>query len=219
MAGLRVRDSILLVVDMQARLLPAIVDTEALVGRCAALAQAASLLGVPVVGTEHCADKIGATAPAMAAWISRVVHKTHFDATREPDFAQALPADRERVLLAGTEAHVCVLQTALGLLASGRRPVMVTDCVGSRRTSDHAAALARAAYYGIETVTSEMAMFEWLESADNPHFSRVRSEEHTSELQSLMRISYAVFCLKKKKKNKNNIQSRQILIRYINEIC
>src|SRR3546814_723211 len=75
MAGLRVRDLIVLVVDMQARLLPAIVDTEALVGRCAALAQAASLLGVPVVGTEHCADKIGATAPAMAAWISRVVHK------------------------------------------------------------------------------------------------------------------------------------------------
>src|SRR3546814_9419804 len=32
----------------------------------------------------------------------------------------------------------------------------------------------------------------------------LRSEEHTSELQSLMRISYAVFCLKKKKQNKIN---------------
>src|SRR3546814_9490923 len=37
----------------------------------------------------------------------------------------------------------------------------------------------------------------------------VRSEEHTSELQSLMRISYAVFCLKKKN-NTNNLNTHQI---------
>src|SRR3546814_9292273 len=87
MAGLRVRDSILLVVDMQARLLPAIVDTEALVGRCAALAQAASLLGVPVVGTEHCADKIGATAPAMAAWIRSEEHTSELQSLMRISYA------------------------------------------------------------------------------------------------------------------------------------
>src|SRR3546814_9967553 len=39
---------------------------------------------------------------------------------------------------------------------------------------------------------------------------RARSEEHTSELQSLMRISYAVFCLKKKKKNTHK-EAEQII--------
>lgn len=170
MAGLRARDCMVLVVDLQAGLLPAIDDGSALARRCEMLARAARLMDVPVVATEHCAGKIGATLPAVGSLVDRVVHKTHFDATREPGFIASLPADRPHLLIAGTEAHVCVLQTALGLEASGLAPIFVSDCVGSRRPSDRDAALRRAAFHGMETVTSEMVMFEWLESADHPRF-------------------------------------------------
>jgi nicotinamidase-related amidase len=173
MAGLRARDCIVLVVDLQARLAPAIHDGQALARRCEMLARAARLMDVPVIATEHCAGRIGATLPAVAGLVDRVQHKTHFDATREPGFVASLPADRPRLLIAGTEAHVCVLQTALGLGAAGLAPVLVSDCVGSRRPSDREAALRRAAFHGMETVTSEMVMFEWLESADHPRFRDV----------------------------------------------
>ncbi|HEU0229385.1 MAG TPA: isochorismatase family protein [Burkholderiaceae bacterium] len=173
MAGLRARDGVLLVVDLQTGLLPAIDGRAGLARRCEALARAAHLLDVPVLATEHCPDKIGPTLPAVAGLVDRVVPKTHFDATREVGFISALPMGRPKVLVTGTEAHVCVWQTALGLKEAGLDPVLVADCVGSRRPSDRATALRRAAFHGIEVVTSEMVMFEWLESAGHPRFREV----------------------------------------------
>lgn len=163
----------LLVVDMQTRLLPAICDGRQLLARAQALAGAARLLEVPVIATEHCAEKIGPTAAELRPFAQHIVHKTHFNAACEPGFAEQLRGKRSRVLLIGTEAHVCVLQTALGLMDLDLCPVLVADCIGSRHQSDHRAALARAAHYGIEVVSAEMAMFEWLESAHHPRFKEV----------------------------------------------
>ena len=173
MSVLSSHDSLLLVIDMQTRLLPAIEDREALVGRAQSLLQAAQLVGVPVYATEHCADKIGSTLPELAQWIDHVIHKTHFDASREAGFLPALPPRRTRVLLIGTEAHVCVLQTGLGMAALGLTPVLVTDCIGSRRRPDHDGACERWRHYGLETITAEMAMFEWLGSPAHPQFREV----------------------------------------------
>jgi nicotinamidase-related amidase len=106
-------------------------------------------------------------------WVGSVLHKTHFDAAREPGLLAGLPQARPKVLLIGTEAHVCVLQTALGLQAAGLQPIVVADCVGSRRLSDRDAALARCVHHHIEVVTLEMALFEWLVSAQHPRFKQV----------------------------------------------
>lgn len=168
-------DSMVLLVDMQTGLLPAINDTEALVGRAHRLLSVARKLGVPVVATEHCAEKIGATDPRLGPLADEILHKVHFDATREADVLQRLPVGRHHVLVVGTEAHVCVLQTALGLAASGRIPWLVTDCIGSRRESDRAAALQRWLAGGGNVLSSEMAMFEWLGSARHPEFRDVLS--------------------------------------------
>jgi nicotinamidase-related amidase len=166
-------NSVLLVVDMQTRLLPAIHDRAVLLSRASALMQAALLLDVPVLATEHCADRIGPTEPALAQFVQRIIPKTHFDATREPGMIEGLPPGRPNVLLIGTEAHVCVLQTAMGLAAAGRHAIMVADCVGSRAPVDCRLALGRAAQHGIETASMEMAMFEWLASASHPRFREV----------------------------------------------
>ncbi|HUG57163.1 MAG TPA: isochorismatase family protein [Candidimonas sp.] len=170
---LSTHDSLVLLVDMQSALLPAIKDHEQVLGRAERLVRAAQLLGVPVIATEHCVDKIGATAPVLRRWVDHVIHKTHFNATREAHFLPELPNGRTNVLLIGTEAHVCVLQTGLGLAGLGFAPILVTDCIGSRRQSDHDAACARWAQHGLEQISSEMAMFEWLETPAHPQFKEV----------------------------------------------
>ena len=173
MPTLSTHDSMILLVDMQSALLPAIHDSERVLACAERLVRAAQLLGVPVVATEHCADKIGATDPTLRRWVDHVIHKTHFDATRESHFRPDLPTGRTNVLLIGTEAHVCVLQTGLGLAGIGLNPILVADCVGSRRLDDQHAAGLRWSHYGLEQITSEMAMFEWLETPAHPQFKEV----------------------------------------------
>lgn len=173
MSLLSTHDSLVLLVDMQSALLPAIHDRERVLASAGRLAQAAQLLGVPVVATEHCSGKIGPTEPVLRPWIDHVIHKTHFDATRETHFRPELPTGRINVLLLGTEAHVCVLQTGLGLARIGLNPILVADCVGSRRMADQQMASLRWSHHGLEQITAEMAMFEWLETPRHPQFKEV----------------------------------------------
>ncbi|KAA0890085.1 isochorismatase family protein [Pusillimonas sp. ANT_WB101] len=170
---LSTHNSVLLIVDMQTGLLPAIPDHQPLVERAERLAQAAKLLNVPVIATEHYAQKIGPTSPLLQAHVDHVIHKTHFDGTREKHFLAEFPRRRPRVLLIGTEAHVCVLQTGLGLARQGFSPVLVADCAGSRRNADHAMACTRWNQHGLEQVTAEMAMFEWVDTPEHPRFREV----------------------------------------------
>lgn len=170
---LSTRNSMLLIVDMQEKLLPAVEDADGLVLRASRLAQAARLMGVPVWATEHWPEKIGATHAEIRPHIDHCVSKTHFDGCREPGFTDALPRGRGRVLLMGAEAHVCVLQTGLGLASAGYEPILVSDCVGSRRAADREAAGQRWRHYGLESVTLEMALFEWLETPAHPKFREV----------------------------------------------
>lgn len=170
---LAAHDSMVLLVDMQEKMLPAIHDSDLLVARAERLLSAARILGVPVVATEHCVEKIGATDPRLAGYTDLVLYKEHFNAARETGFVEQLPVGRHNVVVIGTEAHVCVLQTALGLAQAGLTPWLLSDGVGSRRESDRAAALQRWLASGGNVASSEMAMFEWLGSARHPQFRDV----------------------------------------------
>ena len=75
--------------------------------------------------------------------------------------------------MAGCEAHVCLLQTALGLLRAGLSVWVVANACGSRRASDHAAAMARLSNAGATIVTHEMVAFEWLHHCEHPRFREV----------------------------------------------
>ncbi len=158
--------SALLVVDFQTRLMPAIDQGAAAVANARRLLDAAALLDVPALLTEQNAEGLGSTVPALAG--GRVLHKMSFDACRDGGLA-ALPAAPDLVV-AGCEAHVCVLQTVLGLLEAGRRVFVVQDAVGSRRAESKAAALARMAAHGAALVTTEMVVFEWVGTARHPRF-------------------------------------------------
>lgn len=161
--------SLLLVVDVQARLMPAIDDAPAVIGNVRRLMAAAGLVDVPVLVTEQNAGGLGPTVPELAAGGHRVVHKATFDACLAPGFLDAVPEGRDLVV-AGCEAHVCVLQSVLGLIARGRRVFVVRDALGARRAESKETALARMARHGAEMLTTEMAVFEWIGSARHPRF-------------------------------------------------
>lgn len=162
-----------LIIDVQARLVPAISQGNDLVAALDRLTCAARILGVPIRATEHCPEAIGPTLPVLAERLGpdRTLAKRHFDATREPGLAAALSAlERPIAVVAGVEAHVCVAQTALGLGRLGWRVAVVEDACGSRMPEDRSVGLARLRAAGAVPVTVEALIFEWLESADHPAF-------------------------------------------------
>ena len=172
MLTLNPHESVLLVVDLQSRLAPAMERGDALVIAARRLVLGAKLLGVPILFTEQNPRALGATVPELSADPANVVHKMTFDAIRTPGLIERLEEGRT-VVMAGCEAHVCILQTALGLTERGRKTYVVSDAVGSRRAESKEAALRRLASHGIEIGTVEMVLFEWLETAENPCFREV----------------------------------------------
>lgn len=163
----------LLVVDVQERLVPALVDAGRLLRSVALLVEAAHRLGVPTVVTEHCPQQIGHTVPDLDRLLGHAVkvEKTHFSAVHEPGFAPVMQAWRRRtVFLCGAEAHVCVAQTALGLADAGHRVAVVADAVGARHRDDTAIAIQRLVQAGIVPCSVEMVITEWLRDAASPEF-------------------------------------------------
>jgi len=160
--------TLLLVVDIQVRLMPAIADGPGVIANTGRLLAAARMLDVPTLFTEQNAGGLGPTVPDLAPEPGAAFAKMSFGAAQAPGFLDRI-GDRDLVVT-GCEAHICVLQTALGLLEVGRRVCVVADAVGSRRSDNRAAGLARMAAHGAEIVTTEMVVFEWLGTARHPRF-------------------------------------------------
>jgi len=164
----------LLLIDLQERLMPAIYDGDVVVARAVRLAEAARLLDVPVRATEQYPAGLGSTVPALAAYPQAVMAKTTFSAAADPGFSALLPGGASEIVVAGCEAHVCVLQTVLDLRERGHRVLLAADATGSRDPDDRAAALDRARQHGAEIVTTEMVLFEWLRDAQHPKFREIQ---------------------------------------------
>jgi nicotinamidase-related amidase len=161
-----------LVVDMQAKLLPAIVDAEARVSATIKLIEGAKVLGVPVHATEQYPAGLGATDPRVAACLSaRPFEKMQFSAfTREVEQAVA---HRGHIILAGIETHVCIQQTALELVRRGRKVWLCAECTGSRRELDREIAFERLRHAGVAVTTVESVLFELMHSASAPEFKQI----------------------------------------------
>jgi nicotinamidase-related amidase len=158
----------LVLIDFQARLMPAIDDGPRLVANAGKLVAAATLLEVPVTVTEQNPAGLGPTVPELAG-AGPAIAKMSFDACGAPAFLEAVAGDDD-LILCGCEAHVCVGQTALSLLEYKRRVFIVQDAVGSRAPESKEASLRRLERCGAEIVTTEMVVFEWLRTAEHPQF-------------------------------------------------
>ena len=166
--------SLVLLVDMQERLVPAVADAADVTARCGILLQAAYELGVPILASEQYPKGLGSTIPALAAFATRRLEKMEFSAYANSAIKDELTrAGQPQIVLAGVEAHVCVLQTGLELLDAGFQVFAVADAVSARRPESREVALHRIARAGATLITVEMALFEWLRSASAPEFRSI----------------------------------------------
>lgn len=168
----------LLVIDVQGRLAPRVTGADGIEQRCIALIEGAKALQIPVFLTEHCPEALGATLPSIRGLVaeSAIFAKRHFSAMNEPALPEALKqSGRDQVLVAGMEAHVCVMQTVLGVLQADYRCWLATDALGSRRQEDRQAAIDRLRDAGATPASAEMALFEWAKHADHPAFRTILS--------------------------------------------
>jgi nicotinamidase-related amidase len=165
----------LVLVDYQQRLMPTINDAEAVVAEALFLGHVAQALGVPVIGTEQNPLGLGANLPGIRALCGETIGKMHFDACRDGLVERLRDARPHltQVVVAGCEAHVCLLQTALGLRRAGLEVFAVAPACGSRTVVDHALAMERLQRAGALLVSPEMVAFEWLDSCEDRDFKAV----------------------------------------------
>jgi len=159
----------LVIVDLQARLMPAIHDGEAILRNVKILLEAANRLGVPVTVTEQYPKGLGATVPPVQEALPAeavTLAKTTFSAARDPGIAERVAGlrggGRSQLVICGTEAHICVLQSALEFKTSGLDVFVVADAVSSRSPHSVNAACARLLHASCQWVTTEMVAFEWM---------------------------------------------------------
>ncbi len=193
---LQADQSQLVLVDYQTRLMPAIHDGAAVFANAVRLGRLARLMAVPVWGTEQNPSRLGPNLPEVRELCTQTLAKMHFSAVEEglseqlrppvvapQGNARSLPKhlqkpsaiQRDTILVAGCEAHVCLLQTALDLLEDEFDVWVVTDACGSRTERNRDAAFDRLAGAGAELVTTEMVAFEWLRTAEHPQFKAVQA--------------------------------------------
>ena len=170
------KQSLLLVIDVQERLMAAMPDAEACLARILLLIEGARLLGVPALASEQYPKGLGATVAPVASALGAAprLEKLHFSCFREEPLRRAIfAADRRQLVLCGVETHVCVLQTALDFQAAGFEVHVVADACDSRTAGRKALALDRLRQAGVRIVDSEMVLFEWLERAGTDEFRAI----------------------------------------------
>jgi nicotinamidase-related amidase len=169
-------NSRLLIVDVQDKLLPTIPTAARLVHNCRRLLDGAKILSVPVFGTEQYPQGLGPTTADLATRMGPRLDKVVFSCAPVLAWGQAADAsdDREQVVVAGMEAHVCVLQTVLDLIAGGFRVYVPADAVASRGELDAKIALERMVASGATLTTVESVLFEWCEKAGTPQFKQIQ---------------------------------------------
>ena len=168
--------SFLFVIDIQTRLAPAIDKGSVVINNSCGLIEVARELKIPIRATEQYPQGIGESVPPIKERLkeNEILQKMHFSALKEPEIKEHLnKLDRKQVVIVGTEAHVCVFQTAVDLLESGYQVYLVDEAVGSRKARDKELALERLKQMGAQIVCKEMVAFEWLEKSGTDIFRKI----------------------------------------------
>ncbi|MEM1391169.1 MAG: hydrolase [Pseudomonadota bacterium] len=171
---IRSKDAVLVVIDMQERLVPAMQAPARTIRNTQTLLMGAREMDVPIIITEQYPEGLGRTVPELATEDAIVLSKMHFSCMEDPGFVEAFKRlNRRQAVIAGMEAHICVVQTAVGLIEAGYEVFVVSDATASRSLESEQACIARLNAHGAGIVTTEMAIFEWLGRAGTPSFKKM----------------------------------------------
>jgi hypothetical protein len=169
-------NTIAVVIDIQERLYPFIHDHETLTINNSILIRGLKALKIPIVVTQQYTKGLGPTIPGLAKTLEPYdpIEKMSFSCCGEPEFNEALArTSKMYVVVTGIETHVCVLQTVVDLIGQGYIPVVVEDCVGSRKPNDKNIAIERMRQAGALISTCESILFELLKSSDADAFKEI----------------------------------------------
>jgi nicotinamidase-related amidase len=169
-------NTVLVAIDFQEKLFPAMHDKEKLLRQVVKLIRGAKVLEIPVILTEQYPRGLGPTLPEIAGLLPDVkpIEKTCFNCCDAESFTESLEATRRKqVLICGIEAHICVYQTAVALKQAGYEVQVVADGVASRNPEDKMVSLFKMGAVGILPTTMETALFELLKVASGDKFKQI----------------------------------------------
>ncbi|SDY76200.1 hydrolase [Tindallia californiensis] len=169
-------NSTAVIIDMQEKLTPHVQHHKDLMERMKILIKGLKALGVPILVTEQYRKGLGPTIPEIQEVLEEevTVEKMAFSCCDDDEFQKALDkTGRTQVIVAGIEAHVCVLQTVIDLIEKGYQPIVVEDCLSSRKTMDKDIAMKRMAQEGARTVSCESILFELCRYAGTDTFKKI----------------------------------------------
>lgn len=170
------KDTIALVIDFQERLMPVMADKEELEKRTNILIKGLKALEIPMIITQQYTKGLGMTIPSFfaSAETESYLEKMTFSCFETDEIKEAIEKSGcKNVIICGIESHICVLQTCIDLKEAGYNPVLVTDCISSRKESDKKIALLRAQQEGITLTTSEAILFELTRVSGTPVFKQI----------------------------------------------
>jgi nicotinamidase-related amidase len=170
---LNLENTALIIIDIQGKLLNAMYEKEALLENSLKLIKGFRVLGVPMVLTEQNPKGLGPSLDEVIQVLpeTRPIPKYTFNCCQNKEFMTTLSSmNRKQVLICGIEAHICVYQTGLDLMNSGYEVQIVADAVSSRVAKNRDIALSRLQNEGAKLTVSEMAIYELLQTSENPKF-------------------------------------------------
>ncbi|MCQ2551326.1 MAG: hydrolase [Clostridia bacterium] len=169
-------DGILVCIDYQEKLMPAMAHQDELIENTAKLIQGIKALDMPIVVTTQYAKGLGETVPKIKEALGEfnAIDKHTFSCVRNEQFMETLESyDRGSVIITGAEAHICVMQTAIDLVREGFEVYVVVDCIDSRKDLDKEISLRRMEEEGVLLATTESVLYEALLGAKEPGFKEI----------------------------------------------
>ena len=179
MAILNEKNSLILIIDIQEKLINASYNKSLIEKNSVILANAAKILHIPVVVTEQYPKGLGTTIQGIKDALTdsaTYIEKTSFSAIENSTIASLIDkSGRKQIIVFGIETHICVSQTVTALKTKGYDVTVISDASGSRAEVQHSAGLDRIKENGAHIITTEIALFEWLKSARHIKFKEVQS--------------------------------------------
>ena len=179
MTILNEKECLIIIVDIQEKLLKAAFNKDLIQTKAVILAKAASILKIPVIVTEQYPKGLGKTVQELASSLdnkTEFYEKTSFSALENTDIANAIDKyGKKQILICGIEAHICVSQTAYDLVNKGYDVTLIKDCSGSRNIIEYEAGIERMKDNNIHIITTEIALFELLKSSKHTNFKEVQA--------------------------------------------
>jgi len=168
--------TLLVVIDVQGNLARVVAESESAIRAVGQLVQGSGLLGIPVLLTAQVPEKIGHTIPEIAGLLpdQTDMPRVHFSIWQDAAVRQAIRnSRRQQLLICGFEAHICLYQSSLDLIAEGFEVYLAADAVSSRNPYNKTIALQELSNQGVHLTTVEMALFSMLRSAQHPAFKSI----------------------------------------------